>query len=356
MRRVVFYSEGSSNWPHFEGIIMELLEKREIIICYFSSSEDDPAFTIDHPRLHTFKTDFGFTRNWLFENLKFEIVVMTMPDIDNFQVKRSKKAGHYIYVQHSLVSLHMIYRLGAFDNYDTIFCCGEYHKKEIRAMEKYNGTKRKQLIEHGYGLLDKIMKDKNIDNQRKIVSKTPTILLAPSWGENCIIETIGEELIEILINENFKVILRPHPQTLKFSKDKIDSIMKLYFTNPNFSVDTNISSQDSMRDADLMISDWSGVAFEYVFGHKKPVVFIDMPRKVNNPDYEHIHIEPFEVTMRSELGELVQRDDISQIGNVIRKAISSDTESLGAEKWIYNVGRSSVVAADYITEILERSN
>ena len=33
-----------------------------------------------------------------------------------------------------------------------------------------------------------------------------------------------------------------------------------------------------------MVSDWSGVAMEFAFGLERPVLFIDVPRKTNNPE------------------------------------------------------------------------
>jgi hypothetical protein len=349
---ILFYSEGSSHWPHLEGMITELLEIRKVPVCYFSSSKDDPAFKVDHPNFFVFKTDMGFIRNWFFENLDAKVVVMTMPDIDNFQIKRSRLGGHYVYVQHSLASLHMIYREGAFDHYDTVFCCGEYHKQEIRAMEKQYGTKVKNLVDHGYGLLDTIISDERALNVQRKKCKNTNILIAPSWGEHCLIESIGEELIATLLNQNFVVTLRPHPQTIKFSKSKIDSIDKRFSKNNNFQFDSQISSQDSMHDSDLMISDWSGVAYEYAFGRRKPVIFIDIPRKVNNPDYEILDIEPFEVSMRSEIGVILPRENISTIGEVIKTSISSPPDHTQVKGLIFNLGKSSSIAADYIIDQL----
>ena len=60
-----------------------------------------------------------------------DVVVMTMPDLNQFQIKRSRFSVHYVHVQHSLVSLHMIYRKGAFDHFDTVFC-SYHHIAEIR--------------------------------------------------------------------------------------------------------------------------------------------------------------------------------------------------------------------------------
>ena len=65
-------------------------------------------------------------------------MIMTMPDLETFHIKRSKSHPvHYIYMFHSMVSTHLVYRKSAFDNYDTIFCVGEHHLDEIQNTEKY---------------------------------------------------------------------------------------------------------------------------------------------------------------------------------------------------------------------------
>ena len=46
-------------------------------------------------------------------------------------------------MQDSLVSLHTIYRDGAFDYFDTVFCGGPHHNKEVREIEKVKTCQRK---------------------------------------------------------------------------------------------------------------------------------------------------------------------------------------------------------------------
>jgi hypothetical protein len=47
--------------------------------------------------------------------------------------------------------------------------------------------------------------------------------------------------------------------------------------------------------------DWSGVAMEFAFGLEKPVLFIDVPRKVNNPEYKTLRAVPLEVSYRDQI-------------------------------------------------------
>ena len=110
-RQVTFYSEGKNYWPHLQGLLKATLEKTNFSVCYISSSLEDPGIKTKHPNLKTFFIGMGFTRDYFFKSLETDIMVMTMPDLNNYQIKRSPHNVHYIYVQHSLVSLHSVYRL-----------------------------------------------------------------------------------------------------------------------------------------------------------------------------------------------------------------------------------------------------
>jgi hypothetical protein len=347
-RRLVFYSEGKNYWVHLEGLIHEILNTSDIPVCYISSSEDDPGLFLIHANYHTFEIDEGFIRNWLFENIDTEVMVMTMPDLNQYQVKKSKFNVHYVYVQHSLVSFHMVYRKGAFDYYDTIFCAGPHHLKEIRAIESKENLPPKKLLEHGYGRLDAIIKTAQQLALKSSTSRKKHLLIAPSWGPTATIETgIGEKIVDELIRLNFKVTLRPHPQTIKFSQDKVDAIVSKHQKNALFDYESNVAGQESLHDSDIMISDWSGAALDYAFGLNKPVLFVDVPRKINNPDYESYNIEPFEVYIRTEIGAILDLENLAkQINELsIIKAVE--------KSFFFNVGESSKVGAKHLTGILE---
>ena len=278
-------------------------------------------------------------------------MVMTMPDINQYQLKRSRHDVHYVYVQHSLVSLHMIYRKGAFDHYDTIFCSGPHHIHEIRAMEDKYKLPPKILVEHGYALLDSIIADAE---SRQEIDKNPSeplhILIAPSWGPDCTIESgAGQRIVDQLIDDGFKVTLRPHPQTIRLARPSVDAIVQKHAGNHLFEFEDNVATQDSLHASDIMISDWSGAALDYAFGLGKPVVFVDTPRKINNPDYQELGIEPFEVAIRETIGQVLSLDNIGNIAELLRSARLGNTENA-----VYNIGHSKEVGADYIKNLYKK--
>ena len=344
LREITFYSEGGNYWPHLEGLVKTLLETTDKHICYITSGDDDPGLLLEHKNFHTFKTDEGFVRNWLFENIETDIMIMTMPDLNQFQVKRSKHKVHYIYVQHSLVSLHMIYRKGAFDHYDTIFCAGPHHVKEIRAMERKYNLPAKNLVEHGYGRLDAILEEtKTRPHKIKYKNEPLHILLAPSWGPNGTIESgVGENIVDKLIAMHYRLTFRPHPQTVKLAKRKVESIVKKHKSNDMFNYESNVSGQDSLHKSDVMISDWSGAALDYAFGLNKPIWFVDAPKKINNEDYMELEIEPFEVYIREEIGTILN----SESNNFQFKKYE-----LNSSLFIFNVASSAKAGSNYIRNL-----
>jgi CDP-glycerol glycerophosphotransferase (TagB/SpsB family) len=346
-RKLIFYSEGKNYWPHLESLVREVLSSSDIPICYISSSEDDSGLYLEHPNYRTFIIDEGFIRNWLFENIEADVMVMTMPDLNQYQVKRSKHKVHYVYVQHSLVSLHMIYREGAFDHYDTIFCAGPHHVKEVRAMEARYNLSPKNLVEHGYGRLDAIIEESSKRQKKEDRSGVPGhVLIAPSWGPEGTIELgIAEKIVDQLMGQGYLVTLRPHPQTIKLAKDKIDEILKKHGNNPLFNYEANVAGQDSLHDSDIMISDWSGAALDYAFGLNKPVLFIDVPRKINNKNYENLGLVPLEVEVRSMLGGIIACDNTDNLENFFSRLVANGSIKVEQFEYVFNIGKSGAAGS-----------
>jgi YidC/Oxa1 family membrane protein insertase len=95
-----------------------------------------------------------------------------------------------------------------------------------------------------------------------------------------------------LLQSGYRVITRLHPEATRKSPE----------------LDVDPSADFWMQQASLMISDWSGVVMEYAYGFEKPVLFIDLPRKINNPAYSQLGIEPMELSVRNEIGKVVHSE------------------------------------------------
>ena len=145
-RSIVFYSEDVSSFVHFEQIIHELTEKMGYCICYVTSAKDDPMLNKQNKRIRVFYIGHGAMRTKFFMELKTEVLVMTMPNLETHFIKRSRVYPvHYVYVFHSMVSTHKIYEKGAFDHFDSIFCAGPHHVEEISATESVYNLNHKKI-------------------------------------------------------------------------------------------------------------------------------------------------------------------------------------------------------------------
>ena len=358
-RSIVFYSEDISSFAHFDQIIRELTEEMEYQICYVTSAEDDPILNTQNKKIKAFYIGDSIARTKFFLNLKAKILIMTMPDLETFNIKKSKVYPvHYVYLFHSMVSTHLVYRRSAFEHFDSIFCVGNYQLDEIRRTEKLYNLKPKNLIRYGYGHLDnllekystRILSPKNNGNKLHV-------LLAPSWSNARLFEDIAEKVIDILLQEGYKVTFRPHLVTQKKSKKKINEIIEKFSDNESFLLEQNILNFDSFLFSDIMITDWSGAALEFAFAFEKPVLFIDIPKKINNPEYEKTQKVPIEVSIREKIGKIILPTELELIPNEI-EILYKQTKELRDKitkirnELIFNIGESEKYGAKEIIKLL----
>ena len=154
------------------------------------------------------------------------------------------------------------------------------------------------------------------------MNKNITCLIAPSWGEKMILETMGKKLISVLVQANINTILRPHPQTIKSSGKIIKDINSTFKSNKFFSYQENVSFVDDLLKADVMISDWSGVAIEFALAFNKPVLFIDTPPKCKNPEYKKLNLIPIEISIRNKIGKILKTTDYKKVPKILKELIN----------------------------------
>jgi len=361
-RSIVFYSESSVIlYPYVEEIIREL-QNRNQKICYVTSSKDDPILKNENKNIKVFYIgDSEIEKMKFFLRLKVRVLIMTMPDLGSYHVKRSKVFPvHYVYVFHTPASTHMVFQRSAFDQFDSIFCVGQYHVQEIRATEQLYNLKQKNLVECGYGLLDKLIRSRSsLPQQQNFLSKNnkKNVLIAPSWGKQNLLESTGIELIKILLDAGYHVTVRPHPMTVKKSSKLIKQIKEKFEKNPDFLLDTNASSFEQLFSSYALITDWSGIGHEYAFVCERPVIYVDVPKKAWNKEYEKIGLEPFEISIRDKIGEIVSIQNIESIPERIEFLYGHVTEFKSKIEKIrndavFNIGKSGQVAADEIIRII----
>jgi len=357
-RSIVFYAENKASINHFKTLICELTEKMGLHICYVTSVKDDPMLSSKNQKIKSFYIGDGAARTKFFLTLKTKILLMDMPDLEKFHIKRSKAYPvHYVYIFHSMFSVHSYLRQGAIDNYDTIFCVGQHHVNEIRETEKVNGLNPKNLIQYGFGRLDTLLQQKKNFQQTNVDDKD-LILITPTYGDNNLLEVCGVKLIDILLKSNFKVLLRPHLKTLRDSTKLIDTIRKRFENNPNFVLELGIIPPNLFHNSRCMISDWSGISLEYAFTFERTVIFIDVPKKVLNPNSNEISLEPIEISIRNKIGHVISPNNLENIPALIKDLDKNDQKIKEQiieirSKTVYNIGESAKVGAKYIQQLNE---
>ena len=356
-KSIVFYSENEDSSFIFNSLIDELTTKFGINICYVTSSKDESILKRENDKIKTFYIGDGAARTKFFLYLRAKIIIMTMPDLETLHIKRSKIFPvEYVYVFHAMVSTHLVYRKAAFDNFDTIFCVGNYQIEEIRNAEKVYNLKPKNLVKFGYPHLDNLL-EKNLNKTLEHDNKKMNVLLAPSWSNNGIFEKFSEDIIEILLENNFNVIFRPHPMSQKHSKKKVKEIFKKFSEEDDFSMECNISNFNSFSSSDIMITDWSGSSLEFAFGFEKPILFVDVPKKINNPEFKKINLIPIEVSVREKIGKIISPDKLESIPKELKELILRTDEFQKQivdirNESIFNIKESKKYGAETIIELL----
>ena len=351
-KKVVFYSESFQDWHHLKPILNALLDE-DIAVTYVTSDDKDPGLLKLSKKYRSIYIGKGFFRILFFQFLKAKLLILTMMDLNNFELKRSMHPVHYVYIFHSLTSTHMVDTEKSFDHYDTIFCAGPHQKKEIELREKNKDLKAKNLVPYGYPRIEKLIQlSSKPKNEKKV------ILLAPTWGEQSIINLMGMEICSIIINQGYSLILRPHHETIKRSPQLIDEIENKYSHLETFRLVREMGDAESLLQSDLLICDWSGTAIEYAFGLEKPVIFIDIPPRVRNPNWREIQSEPLEMSIREKVGRVICPSKLDELPSSISQLLNEDQISSSLikslrEEFIYNLSDSEIIGREEIKKLLK---
>ncbi|MCD7726098.1 MAG: membrane protein insertase YidC [Clostridiales bacterium] len=359
-KHIVFYSEERGFYKYFKGLIEYLLEHTNLTIHYITSDAQDPVFDIAAQN-ERFKAYFIAEKRLITLMMKMDadMVLMTMPDLENFHIKRSyvRKDIEYVYIPHGMDSHNLMMRKGAIDHYDTVFCVGQHQIDEIRQTERVYGLPEKKVVKSGYSLLDEMLADYQKTQWHK--KEQETILIAPSWQKDNIVDSCLEQILENLKELDKKIVVRPHPQHIRHNKEYIESLKQKYKNNDNIYIQTDFSSNSTVFSADLMITDWSGIAYEYAYTTKRPVLFINTPMKVMNPEYQRIETVPLNILLRDEIGKTLNLDELDHIADEIKDLLDKEEfyrvkiEQF-VEKYVFNLGHSAEIGGKYIIEEIQK--
>jgi phosphonate transport system ATP-binding protein len=362
-KKIAFYAERGSDWNHYSKIINELINTYNTEVHYITSDHTDPILNNNNNNnILPYYIGYGKVRSVFFQTLQFKVFVTTMPDLGKFSFIRSPYDVHYSYVFSSLISAHMGYMHDTFDNYDSILCLGLHQLNEIKTLEQHYGLKQKAIIECGYGHLENILNAfEQESNNLKIKKEGMHVVIAPTYGQNSLLEIENGEfcltLFDILAKANIEVTLRPHWMTINNNPSLVSKIIERQKNCRTFKIENDLSSIDSLISSDILISDLSGVALEYAFGLLKPVVYIDIPMRSRNSDFDAINLPAFEVEKRSQTGIIVAPKKLADIPNIIKNIDSNSFKKNITnlrKKSVFNLGKSGVIGGKYLFNELQK--
>lgn len=350
----VIFSDDKRYWNVFKPLCDEF-EKRKIPLQYWSASKDDPAYEEEYEYV---KTVFIGEGNKAFSKLNMlhaDILIATTPGLDVLQWKRSKNTKYYIHVFHA-VDEGTRYRMFGLDFYDAIMLTGDFQEKYIRKLEKLRGIPAKEVYTTGSLYLDAMLERKNSlkseDSQPK--SNEKTVLLAPSWGESSILNRFGEEFIQSLIDTGYNIIVRPHPQIKTADAEMLRNLIEKFPENEKFSWNFDNDNFDVLSRSDVLISDFSGVMFDYALIFDRPVIYADTSFDVSVYDAAWLDCPIWGMEILSDLGIKLEQDDFGRMKEVIDGLTESEKYKEGRARvketaWQYPL-KSAERTADYIVK------
>lgn len=344
----VIFADDKRYWSVFEPICREL-DKRGKDVVYMTASADDPALDNDFEHI---KAEYIGSENKAFARLNFlnaDIVISTTPGLDVYQWKRSKQVKYYVHIPHAASEI-TLYRMFGIDYYDAVLLSGEYQAQDIRNLEKLRELPEKELYKVGIPYMDKMIA--RLESEGPAPEHERTVLLAPSWGQSAIFSVYGSKILDVLLKTGYHIIVRPHPQSFKSEKDMIERLMKEYPDSDRLEWNKDTDNFDVLRRSDILISDFSGVIFDFSLVYDKPVIYTNPNFDLSPYDAWWLDTPLWTTTALPRLGRELTANNMDHLKELIDSCLSDaqyveGRRQVKAETWEF-VGQGAERTADYL--------
>ena len=289
-----------------------------------------------------------------------DVLLATTPGLDVFQWKRSKNVRWYVHILHS-VDDSTSYRMFGLDHYDAVLMSGQYQIDEQRELEKLRNLPAKEMLVVGSTYLDTMKSRKENEQSDAAVSedKQKTVLLAPSWGDSSILCRWGDRILAALKETGYTVIVRPHPQSFVSDKSVIEPLMNKYQEKDGFFWNRDKDNFDCLKKADIMITDFSSIMYDYTLVFDKPLIYADTKFDVSPYDAAWLDEEPWKFQVLPKLGHVLREEDFPQMKKLIDEISDSEEFAAGREEarqhvW-QHIGQAAQLTADYLLTCMNRN-
>ena len=349
---LVIFSDHKRYWNIFDPICREL-DARGVDVVYMTASEDDPALQCTYPHV---KAEFIGPDNKVFTRLNFlkaNVVLSTTPGLDVYQWKRSRDVKFYVHIPHAASEITM-YRMFGVDYYDAILLSGDYQIQDLRDLEKLRDIPAKELLKVGIPYMDEMAK--RLEKAEPVPAHARTVLLAPSWGPSAIFSVYGGKIIEKLLQTGYHVIVRPHPQSFTSEKEMLDKLMQEYPESDQLEWNRDNDNFNVLNRSDILISDFSGVIFDFSLVYDKPVIYTDPNIDVSVYDAWWLDRPLWTMSALPRLGEELNTGNMDNLKELIDGCLSDPRyaegrHSVKEETWA-NFGSGAKATADYLVNKL----
>jgi hypothetical protein len=327
--------------------VLKALVERGVEPTFFTMYERNASFE-PLPAKVTHRSIAPGTMGYAYlNNIEADLLVTTTPQLDVMTFRRSRRVKHYANLSHGLGESRYV-RPYAYDYFDSVLCCGEILKANIRRIEAIRGLPAKQLYETGIPHYEELLRGRG---EAAPPSGAPVVLVAPSWGPFSMFESFGIDFIAA-IAQQYRVIVRPHPHMKVSQPELYAKVLAL----SGVTVDTQRTPADAMSQAHVLLSDISGITHEFAFIHERPVLIIDhriaggFEGDLLGGDSELkdrcrefiVPIPPAEIpNIVAHIGRTLENHSVERLADV-------------RAQLVYNFGKASEVAAGQLAEILAR--
>ena len=352
---LVIFSDDKRYWKNFEPICREL-DKRGVDVVYMTASPDDPVLECGYPHIDG---QFIGTGNKAFYKLNFlnaNVLLATTPGLEVYQWKRSKNVDCYVHIAHAPNDI-TLYHMFGIDYYDAILLSGDYQIEQVRKLEALRDLPAKELVKVGLPYMDDMAKRLSEDTVEK--SDTKTVLLAPSWGKAAIFARFGSEIIKELLKTDHHIVIRPHPQSVKSEKEMLDKLKAEFPDSDRLEWNFDNDNYNVLKRSDILISDFSGVLFEFSLVYDKPVIYTNTEFDRSQYDQWWLDDELWTFKALPKLGAELNSESFDKLAETIDDCLNNPKYSenrriVRDETWAY-CGKGAEKVADYLIQKCKES-
>ncbi len=346
--KVVLFSEGEIYYSTFLPMI-RAFEKKKVSFVYLTISKLDPLLSRRSSYMEAIYIGNSYSAWNYMNNLHAKSVVMTTQGLDVLQIKRSKHVREYINIIHSPTDKSNT-KTYSFDHFDKVILSGHEQEKVIRQLESLRGSKRKNLPICGCLYYDYLMEE----FRRRPHTVGKSILVAPSWGKNGLLSKFGMKLIQPLIDSGEEIIIRPHPQSLTVEEDMLEELKIETSKYTNVFWDLTADNFDSMMRSKVLISDVSGIIYDFAFIFEKPVITAEFTFDRLGTEANDITGTPWDHKVLEDIGYRMGEDEISTISDLVDRVVQDNSKVANIrkirERDVVNFGDCADIVVENVIE------